>query len=129
MVAFSAGREVKRSVKTATAPRPFRMPLRFVLWQEDGRWWAQCLEINALGDGRDMKEALGQLASAIGCTVDFCIRHHAEDSIIQPADPDAWNMFLRGETVTREALLEIDIKRLDPNPIEIRRALSAPVHA
>ena len=73
--------------------------------------------------------SLASLSSAIAHTVDFCIRHHAEDSILQPADPDAWNMFLRGETITRQAVVEIDIKRLDPNPIEIRRALSAPVHA
>ena len=129
MVAFSAEREVKRSTRTATQPSPFRMPLRFILWQEEDRWYAQCLEIDALGDGKDIDAALASLSSAIAHTVDFCIRHHAEDSILQPADPDAWNMFLRGETLTRQAVVEIDIKRLDPNPIEIRRALSAPVHA
>lgn len=88
------------------------MPLRIVFWREEKRWWAQCLEIDALGDGATKAAALRRLAKAIATTVDFCLAQGSLDSLFQPASPEAFRMFAQGKNVAG-ADLHMSFEHLD----------------
>jgi hypothetical protein len=76
-----------------------RIPLRAVLYQENGHWIAHCLELDLLGDGETQQEAQDMLGQAILTQLQSCMQHKAMDCFFRPADPKYFGMYAAGEDV------------------------------
>ena len=76
-----------------------RIPLRVVLYKEDGRWFAHCLEFDLIGDGATKKEASRMLAAAINIQVEQSLAHDNPASLFSPAEGKYFEMFAAGRDV------------------------------
>ena len=93
-----------------------KVAIRVVLYKEDGRWYAHCLEFNLLGDGDSQKEAMQCLGKAIMIQIDVCIHNDNLDSLFSPADGVYFRMFAAGKNI---ATGEIEIDQ--SNEVEIEQ--------
>ena len=79
--------------------RNLRIPLRVIFYQEEGRWYAHCLEFGLLGDGGTQHEALTSLGLAIEAQASFSLEHASPQSLFCPAEPRFFEMFAAGQDV------------------------------
>lgn len=79
--------------------RALRIPLRAVLYREEGIWIAHCLELDLLGDGDTREEALKLLSEAILVQVQACLKYKSLQQLFRPADPKYFGMFAAGKDV------------------------------
>lgn len=84
--------------------KTLKIPLRAVLYKEDGDWYAHCLEFDLIGSGNTINDALASLAETILVQIDACIRHKALESLFRPAEGKYLKMFAAGKNVAHGAL-------------------------
>ncbi|HEV3006283.1 MAG TPA: hypothetical protein VGX78_17570 [Pirellulales bacterium] len=77
----------------------FRMPLRIVLYQENGDWIAHCLELDLVGDGSTREKACASLSASINAQLDFYIRHRESAQLFRPAPAEFFKMFAAGKDI------------------------------
>ncbi|HEV2971525.1 MAG TPA: hypothetical protein VGY55_16230 [Pirellulales bacterium] len=51
------------------------IPLRVVLYRDDGDWIAHCLEIDVCGDGPSKEQALALMTTAIQIQIEQSLKH------------------------------------------------------
>lgn len=95
--------------------KPLKTPLRAVLYQQGGRWYAHCLEFDLLGDGSKPEKALESLKKTIPVHIDACIRHDALNSLFTPAEGRFFRMYAAGKQ-----LAESDVSEFTDNADTIR---------
>lgn len=82
----------------------FDIPLRIVLYQEDSRWVAHCLEFNILGDGDTRPDALGSLSQAVRIQVEESLRVDNPRNLFDPADGEYFHRFAAGKDIANLSL-------------------------
>ncbi len=94
-----------------------RLNLSIVFYQEDGRWFAHCLETSIVGDGATREEAFEQMSAAMACQVVASIDNGNPDNIFMPAEPHLFAMFAKGEDVLT-GRINLNVDELPPDTIE-----------
>jgi predicted RNase H-like HicB family nuclease len=79
--------------------KALRIPLRAILYREDGVWIAHCLELDLIGDGATQEEALELLSQAILTQVEASIHYQSLHSLFRPAEAKYFEMFAAGRDV------------------------------
>lgn len=72
------------------------MPVRVVIYREEGLWLARCLELDLLGSGEQEQEAIDMLREAIECQVVSSIRSRNMDNLFRPAEGKYFRMYAEG---------------------------------
>lgn len=85
--------------KTGKIRRDLRIPLRVVFFKEEGQWYAHCLELGLLGDGKTKPQALKMLNDAIVTAVDFAVAQNNLQTLFSPAEPRYFEMFAAGKDI------------------------------
>lgn len=98
--------------------RTFRLPVRAVLYREEGSWVAHCLEFDLCGDGDTPNEAFQSLMEAISIQIEETIESGNARNLFTPADGVFFEMFAAGKNV---AVGEIATKNMAHGEIEIER--------
>lgn len=93
-----------KSGPTIKLMQQYRVPLRIVFYQDDGRWIAHCLEFDLVGDGDSTDSALRMLVDAIGTQVEASVKHGDPASLFVPADARLLAMFAAGKEVAAAEL-------------------------
>jgi len=83
-----------------------RIQLRAVLYEQDGQWFAHCLEMDVVGHGKTKKIAFAMMNDAIGQQIECSLVHQNQANIFQPADPRLFQMYMLGSDVV-EGFMEI----------------------
>jgi predicted RNase H-like HicB family nuclease len=84
-----------------------RIPLRVVLYRDDGVWVAHCLEFDLMGDGATQQEAISNLGDAISLQVESTLESGNWSNLFRPAPGRFLKMFAAGKDV---ALGELHIE-------------------
>ncbi len=79
--------------------RNLHMPIRVVLYRDDGAWVAHCLEFDLMGDGETKTQALANLSDAISAQVQASLELDNPDNLFHPADGRLFAMFAAGRSV------------------------------
>jgi predicted RNase H-like HicB family nuclease len=96
--------------------RTFKMPIRAVLFREEGRWVAHCLEFDLLGDGDSADEAMESLGQAIAVQIEDTIESGNVNNLFSPADGELFKKFAAGKRV---AYGMVTLKKIRGDGIEI----------
>jgi hypothetical protein len=78
---------------------PLRIPLRAVLYKEQGRWLAHCLELDLIGDATTKAAALESLTEAIKVQYAATKKYKNPENFFMPADGRYFRMFAAGKSV------------------------------
>lgn len=62
--------------------------LNILTWQEEGQYFAHCLELDICGYGKTLHDALHLLAQLIDDQMEFSKTHHTQ--LFHPAPPEYW---------------------------------------
>jgi hypothetical protein len=73
-----------------------RVPLRVVLYTDDGNWIAHCLEFDLLGDGATKPAAIETLVEAIRLQIEETVRHDNPANLFSPASGEIFELFAAG---------------------------------
>ncbi len=92
------------------------MPLRIVLYQQDGDWIAHCLEFDLCGDGNTQEEALDNLDRAIFIQIEESVAHDNAANLFSPADARIFQMFAEG----KDRVVSVPAIRLNTEIVEIQ---------
>lgn len=111
------------------AMRPLRIPIRIVLYREDGEWVAHCLEFNLVGTGTEQTDAVKVLLEAIGTQVNASNRFRNDANLFSPADGKYFEMFAAGTDTGVGEIKITPIESVAIEPIETREYLDAPDEA
>ena len=69
--------------------------LNVLLYKEDGRWFAHCLEYDLLGDGKTWRTAVKRLLGVIDTQIEFIKENDNLDKLYHPAPPEYWEKLSR----------------------------------
>jgi hypothetical protein len=94
------------------------MPLRAVLYREENRWVAHCLEFDLCGDGEEREEALIQLCECIVAQVQASIKHKNIAALFSPAEGRFFEMFAGGTRFDSKSCAAINLQ-IKANPVAI----------
>ncbi len=101
--------------------KPLRIPLKAVLYKEEGAWIAHCLEFDLVGDGDSKEEALRSLSEAITVQVVASIKYNNPANLFKPAEGRYFRMFAAGtDTATGELALLPKIDSVTIEDVEAR---------
>ena len=81
----------------------FRMPLQIVLYKEQARWIAHCLEFDLLGDGETEQQAVQMLATAVGIQLEDALQSGNMNNLFCPADGKFFQIFAEGRSRSTSA--------------------------
>ena len=73
--------------------RDLHLPIRVILYQEEGRQVAHCLEFDLMGDGDTTAEAIEDLAEAIRIQIAETVASGNWRSLFTPADGKFFQMY------------------------------------
>ncbi len=76
--------------KSAT---PLSLSLRAVLYPENGLWFAHCLELDIVAEGRTPKQAIKSLDELCELQVRVALDEGDLESIFRPAPAEIWKLF------------------------------------
>lgn len=76
---------------------PLRIPLQIVFYQEDETWFAHCLNLDVLGDGKTKDEAMESLSEAIAIQIEATLKYQNPHNLVRSAPDKYWEMFYRGD--------------------------------
>lgn len=79
--------------------RSFRSPVRAVLYREDGKWVAHCLEFDLCGSGDTPEESLRSLSTAMAIQIEHSLKENNPSNLFCPADGKFFQMFAAGKNV------------------------------
>lgn len=79
--------------------KPLRIPLKAVLYKEEQRWVAHCLEFDLLGDGDTRHDAFQSLSQAIITQVKASLKHKCMASLFTPAEGKYFKMYAAGKDI------------------------------
>lgn len=82
----------------------FNVPLRIVLYRENGQWVAHCLELDVCGSGSTRPEALESLRESVFMQLKFSIEHDTPENFFRPAPSDIQQLFFKGRDANRHAV-------------------------
>ena len=99
-------------VRTESQMKRLRVPLRIVVYQEDGDWVAHCLEFDLVGAGSNRKEAMSLLAEAVSIQAEESFKSGNLRNLFSPADGKYFQMFFAGKDIC-EGNLQIVLTGLD----------------
>lgn len=116
----------KKAKKAADGTIAFRFPtedgddvvgignLRVMLFNDDGSWFAQGLEIDYFAQGNTVEEVQENFQEGLTATIDYHLREHGNiRGILQVAPREAWEDFLaHGELSKRYFHLSLHESRL-----------------
>src|ERR1700722_3110073 len=95
-----------------------RIPLRAILYREDGVWIAHYLELDLIGDGATQEEALELLSQAILTQVEASIHFQSPHSLFRPAETKYFEMFAVGRDIAIGTLKVLGVTTIDSVAIE-----------
>jgi hypothetical protein len=98
--------------------KTFRLPLKAVLYREDGRWIAHCLELDVIGDGPTVRKAMKEMFKAMAAQIQFCVKHNCRENLFVPADKELWAMFATGKNIAEGEVIFRELKK-KKSPVEI----------
>jgi predicted RNase H-like HicB family nuclease len=79
--------------------KPLRIPLRAVLYKEEGNWIAHCLEFDLIGDGETQKDAIRNLTEAIAIQIQASLKYRNPANLFKPAEGRYFRMFAAGANI------------------------------
>ena len=77
----------------ATTNASPRVSLRFVIYQEGEWWFAHCLELDLVAEGKSPKESLRDVLGLCATQIDVAVEAGDLASIFRPAPPEYWRLF------------------------------------
>jgi len=84
--------------------RSYALPVRAVLYREDGDWVAHCLEFDLCGNGATPEESLKSLTVAMMIQIEHSLQEDNPANLFQPADGKFFQMFAAGKNIAVGAL-------------------------
>jgi predicted RNase H-like HicB family nuclease len=79
--------------------RPLKIPVRAVLYREDDKWVAHCLEFDLVGSGDSLEEAFQSLATAIAIQAEEVMESGNAGNLFSPAPGEYFKMYAAGKNV------------------------------
>lgn len=70
-----------------------KIELSVLGYTEDGTWLAHCLEMDVIGYGQSLEEAMKSLAELIEMQVSFAVSQGHPQSLWNPAPPKYWMIY------------------------------------
>ena len=84
---------------SAAQHRPPDFQLDVLLYREDGRWTAHCLQLDLVECGRTAQAALSDVLDVIRAHIEWAIEHENMEHLFHPAPPEYWKMFLTARRI------------------------------
>ncbi|MEP7009339.1 MAG: hypothetical protein ABJC13_03370 [Acidobacteriota bacterium] len=76
--------------------------LRVMLFNDDGSWFAQGLEIDYFAQGETLEEVQENFQDGLTATIDYHLKEHGNiQGILQVAPREAWEDFLANVAISR----------------------------
>ena len=94
--------------------KTYRIPLQIVLYKEGDRHIAHCLQLDLIGDGETVNEAIKSLGQAILTQVEAVIKYGDVADLFSPADGKYFEMFASGKDI---AIGEMSLTPHEPEMI------------
>lgn len=79
---------------TGSRHRPPNLQLDVLLYREEGRWTAHCLQLDLVESGRTVQAAQSDILDVIRAHIEWAIEHDNMEHLFHPAPPEYWKMFL-----------------------------------
>jgi hypothetical protein len=96
-----------------------RIDLRVILYREDGKWLAHCLELDIVAEGATPQEAIEDIVDLCNLQVRTALEDGDLQSVFRPAPPEIWKMFFMGEEKKSASRLRKAASRVSPSrPVE-----------
>jgi hypothetical protein len=90
----------KERVGRASENKKIRINLRMVAYQKGALWFAHCLEMDIVADGKDPISAINNLVELAQCQI---IEAHIDDDLgrlFRPAPPEVFRWFSEAEDLS-----------------------------
>ncbi|HEY1649973.1 MAG TPA: hypothetical protein VGF96_18460 [Terracidiphilus sp.] len=89
----------------------FTSQLHYLVHQSDGEYVAHCLDLDLVGTGSSVDDAVEELNDAVRTVVYFCIKSNAPNasSCCHPAPQEYWDMFRRAFDENNPIIKTVDI--------------------
>jgi hypothetical protein len=71
----------------------FRMTLRFLVYPEGEWWFAHCLELDIVAEGKTDHEAFADVLRLCALQIETAIQDGDLESIFRPAPAEFWRLF------------------------------------
>jgi hypothetical protein len=82
--------------------------LRVVLYNDDGSWFAQGLEIDYFAEGQSLPDVQERFRNGLSATIDYHLKVYGGISgILQAAPPEVWKEFLEGGATARKRYSQV----------------------
>lgn len=92
--------EATRPKDEGMQSKRYKMPIRAVIYRENGEFVAHCLEFDLVGCGDTPKHAITNMCDAIFAQVEEVLRSGNFGNLFSPADSAYFQMFAAGKNVT-----------------------------
>ena len=101
-------------------PKPSGPPhflLNVLLYREDGRWTAHCLQLDLVECARTVAEAQANILDVIRAHIEHALDHDNMEHLFHPAPAEYWQLFLRSKQIgSRTVRLHPERSRLPAVP-------------
>ena len=94
--------------------KTYRIPPQIVLYKEGDRHIAHCLQLDLIGDGKTVKEAIDSLGRAILTQIEAVTKYGDMADLFSPADGKYFEMFASGKDI---AIGEVSFSPHEPRMI------------
>lgn len=82
--------------------------LRVVVFNDDGSWFAQGLEIDYFAEGQTLEEVQARFRDGLSATIDYHLRLYGDiDGVLQVAPPEVWKEFIGGSATLRKRYSQV----------------------
>jgi predicted RNase H-like HicB family nuclease len=71
--------------------------LNVLLYREDGRWTAHCLQLDLVECARTVEEAQSNILDVIRAHIEHALEHDNMEHLFHPAPAAYWQLFLRSK--------------------------------
>ena len=78
--------------------------LNVLLYREDCRWTAHCLQLDLVECARTVREAQSNILDVIRAHIEHALEHDNMEHLFQPAPAEYWQLFLRSKQIGRRTL-------------------------
>ena len=79
--------------------RPPDFQLDVLLYRDQSRWTAHCLQLDLVECGRSAQAALSDVLDVIRAHIEWAIEHDNMAHLFHPAPPEYWKMFLTARRI------------------------------
>ncbi len=86
------------------------IPLRILIYQEDGEWLAHLLEMDLVGSGDNADEAMAELKDAFEAQITFCLQNN-----VDPFRPAPQKYFRQWNKIQEDAMRDLAVPSPAPS--------------